>query len=143
MSLRSRTAQSQVLAALLATLFLSRLGVAAPGCGESGQPWVSVSFGEGPWNDDFKREALQDLKAGLASRNIETCAQGQGPERSPVAVIVIRAGGNESVQVTVEIRDAVTEKRVSRDVDFGEHAFRRACIGNCPRGRRTRLGKLG
>lgn len=118
MSLRSRTAQSQVLAALLATLFLSRLGVAAPGCGESGQPWVSVSFGEGPWNDDFKREALQDLKAGLASRNIETCAQGQGPERSPVAVIVIRAGGNESVQVTVEIRDAVTEKRVSRDVDL-------------------------
>ena len=87
-------------------------------CGESGQPWVSVAFSEGSWSERLEQDALEDLKAGLATRHIETCAQGQGPERPPVAAIIISSGSSESVQVTVEIRDAVTEKRVSRDVDL-------------------------
>ncbi len=87
-------------------------------CGASDQPWVSVSFAEGPWREGLREAALQDLKAGLASRNIETCQETEGPSKPPVAAIRISSSGVESVQVTVEIRDSVTEKRVSRDVDL-------------------------
>jgi hypothetical protein len=87
-------------------------------CGVSDLPWVSVSFAEGPWREGLKEAALQDLKAGLASRNIETCQETEGPSKPPVAAIRISSNGIESVQVTVEIRDSVTEKRVSRDVDL-------------------------
>src|ERR1039457_1510260 len=87
-------------------------------CGAGGQPWVSVSFAEGSWREGLREAALEDLKAGLASRNIETCQEGQGPSKPPVAAIRISSNGIESVQVTVEIRDSVTEKRVSRDVDL-------------------------
>ncbi len=87
-------------------------------CGASGQPWVSVSFAEGSWREGLREAALEDLKAGLASRHIETCQEGEGPSKPPVAAIRISSNEVESVQVTVEIRDSVTEKRVSRDVDL-------------------------
>ncbi len=87
-------------------------------CGHAGRPWVSVSFGEGSWRESFKEEALQDLKAGLISRNIEACARTDSEETPPLAAIVISSSGEENVRVTVEIHDAVTEKRVSRDVDL-------------------------
>ena len=87
-------------------------------CGEPGQPWVSVAFESGTWNESFEAVVIQDLKAGLASRGIAACAEGRGPETPPVAAIVIGSGNQESVKLTVEIRDALTEKRVSRDVDL-------------------------
>ncbi len=87
-------------------------------CGASGQPWVSVSFAEGSWREGLREAAFEDLKAGLASRHIETCQEGDGPSKPPVAAIRISSNGIESVEVTVEIRDSVTEKRVSRDVDL-------------------------
>ena len=104
----------------MAALCVPKAAFAGSGsrCGEGGQPWVGVAFSGGSWSEGLKEAALQDLRAGLANHNIETCAQNQGPERPPVAVIVISFHGSESVQVTVEIRDAVTEKRVSRDVDL-------------------------
>ena len=79
---------------------------------------MSVTFSDGAWSEGFEEEAFQDLRAGLASRRIETCLAAHGPERPPAAAIVIGSGGEENVKVTVEIHDAVTEKSVSRDVDL-------------------------
>jgi hypothetical protein len=110
----------QHVATAAAIFFLAKSGLAndGPRCGESGQPWVSVTFSDGAWNERFEEEAFQDLKAGLASRGIETCLAAHGPEKPPAAAIVIGSGGAENVNVTVEIRDAVTEKWVSRDVNL-------------------------
>jgi hypothetical protein len=106
--------------AYVVLLGLSRIAFASSesSCGQSGQPWVSVGFAEGSWSEGLRQAALQDLKAGLATRHIDTCQEGDGPARPPVAAIRITSSGAESVQVTVEIRDSVTEKRVSRDVDL-------------------------
>lgn len=106
--------------ACVVVLGISRTAAASSesDCGKSGQPWVSVGFAEGSWREGLREAALQDLKAGLANRHIDTCQEGDGPARSPVAAIRITSNGSESFQVTVEIRDSVTEKRVSRDVDL-------------------------
>jgi len=88
-------------------------------CGSPQRPWVSLTFAEANWPLGFASKVLGDLRAGLSSRGIDTCPDETGPSNEPpLAWVRIAALEKKSVVLTVEIRDAVTAKRVSRDVDL-------------------------
>jgi hypothetical protein len=98
---------------------LARPSSAEPTCATNGRPWVSLAFAAGAWPASFADKVLGDLRAGLTNRGIEACADGTGPTNvQPLASVQIASVDKKSVAVSVEIRDAVTEKRVSRDVDL-------------------------
>ncbi len=62
---------------------------------------------------------LGDLRPGLTNRGIDTCPGDSGPRTEPpLATVRVAAAEPTSVAVSVEVRDAVTEKRVSRDIDL-------------------------
>jgi hypothetical protein len=90
---------------------------AAPGCGRAGRPWVSVAFDPAGFSPPFAERVLSDLRAGLANRGIDACPPGEGVG-DPLASVKIASTTGPSVAVALEIRDAVTEKRVMRDVDL-------------------------
>jgi hypothetical protein len=88
-------------------------------CGSPGRPWVSLTFQGGSWPKGFASQVLADLRAGLTNRGIDACADASGPRTEPpLASVVVASADQTSVAVSVEVRDAVTEKRVSRDVDL-------------------------
>jgi len=88
-------------------------------CGSANRPWVSLAFAEGNWPPGFADKVLGDLRAGLTSRGIDACPDDTGPKNeAALATVRIAPLDKRSVAVTVEIRDAVTAKRVSRDVDL-------------------------
>jgi len=106
---------------LLLALLLASLAAparAAPSCGADGRPWVSVVFESANFSRAFAERVLGDLRAGLANRGIDACASGEGPKTAPLASVRISETSGPSVAVALEIRDAVTEKRVMRDVDL-------------------------
>jgi len=88
-------------------------------CGSAGKPWVSLAFAENRWPEGFAEKVLADLRAGLTARGIDACldANGSTPE-PPLANVRVAGLDARSVAVVLDIRDAVTEKRVSRDVDL-------------------------
>ncbi|HTQ04991.1 MAG TPA: hypothetical protein VMI54_14100 [Polyangiaceae bacterium] len=88
-------------------------------CGASGRPWVSLAFAGGDFSNDFESKVLADLRAGLTERGIDACAgaAATGAE-PPLASVAIASIDEKSVAVSVEVRDAVTAKRVSRDIDL-------------------------
>jgi hypothetical protein len=112
--------------ALARAILLVLLGIAwsarahaSPACGSDARPWVSLGFAEGSWPPGFADKVLGDLRAGLTSRGIDACPDDSGPKsQPPLATVRVAALDKKSVAVTVEIRDAVTAKRVSRDVDL-------------------------
>ena len=88
-------------------------------CGTSERPWVSLTFAGGPWPKGFETQVLGDLRAGLTNRGIDACADASGPSSEPpLATVRVASADQTSVAVSVEVRDAVTAKRVSRDVDL-------------------------
>ena len=87
-------------------------------CGSAARPWVSVAFAAGPWPERFEQAVLGDLAAGLRRRDIDACPEGAGPSQAPIAAVRLTRRGGTTVAVAVEVRDAVTEKRVSRDLDL-------------------------
>lgn len=88
-------------------------------CGRAGRPWISVVFvGEGL--SPAQRESIAaDLRAGLRLRGIDVCALGAEGSEPPLALVQLGAGASsEHVSVTIDVHDAITEKRVLRDVDL-------------------------
>jgi hypothetical protein len=102
---------------LLAIVATARSAQAAP-CGNAGRPWVSVIFTDGPWVQRFEEAVLGDLAAGLRRRDIDACREGAGPGQAPIAAVSLTRRNGTTVAVAVEVRDAVTEKRVSRELDL-------------------------
>lgn len=90
---------------------------AAPECGQGGRPWVSVHFEVTGFTASFADRVLSDLRAGLANRGIDACAAPDGTGE-PLASVRIASTSGPNVAVSLEIRDALTEKRVLRDVDL-------------------------
>jgi hypothetical protein len=111
---------TRIVRLLLVCLGLSSLSlnaVGAPACGKIGRPWVRVQFDASGFSPRFAERVLSDLRAGLANRGIDACRQSDG-EAEPLASVRIASTSGPSVAVTLEIRDALTEKRVMRDVDL-------------------------
>jgi hypothetical protein len=109
------------LTALLAlTLGRALPAAAAEACDGTSLPWVRVEFAPGPWSEELEARAFADLRAGLANRQIAACRGDARAARPPIAVIRIESESPESARVTVEIEDAVTRKRVQRDVDLSK-----------------------
>lgn len=107
-----------ILLALLGSVW-SPGAVAAGTCGSARRPWVSLTFAGGAWPSGFADKVLGDLRAGLDARGIDACPDETGPSsEKPLATVRVAALDRKSVAVTVEIRDAVTAKRVSRDLDL-------------------------
>jgi hypothetical protein len=95
----------------------SATAAGAPSCGKAGRPWVSVRFDASGFSPRFAERVLSDLRAGLGNRGIDACHE-QDVSGEPLASVRIASTSGPSVAVTLEIRDAVTEKRVMRDVDL-------------------------
>lgn len=97
----------------------ARSALAQSACGTSERPWVSLTFAGGAWPKGFETQVLGDLRAGFTDRGIDACADASGPSSEPpLATVRVASADQTSVAVSVEVRDAVTEKRVSRDVDL-------------------------
>jgi hypothetical protein len=91
---------------------------AAPSCGHPDKPWVSVAFAGGEWPASLTSSVLGDLRVGLGRHGIDACPDGAGPAHPHLAAVRIAWLEGPKVVVTVEIKDSVTQKRVSRDVDL-------------------------
>jgi hypothetical protein len=87
-------------------------------CDGTVRPWVAVAFLGSRWAPELRRGVLQDLAAGLRLKGIDTCALGREGKKPPLAVVELDAGEQERVSVGIEIYDALTQKRVIREVDL-------------------------
>jgi hypothetical protein len=87
-------------------------------CGRAGRPWVSVAFGGQAWTAERERSVLEDLRAGLRLKGIDACRLGSEGGEPPLALLELEAVEQERVSVGIEVHDALTEKRVSRDLDL-------------------------
>jgi hypothetical protein len=84
-------------------------------CGDRGVPWVQLD--RVPFDAVFRLRLVAQLQAGLAERHLELC----GPHDAgslPVATCDISLADADAPSVTVVLRDAITAKQVSRDLDL-------------------------
>jgi hypothetical protein len=93
-------------------------GARAQRCGRAGRPWVSVAFAGEAWTPAMRAAVLADLGAGLRLRGIDACALGTEGSEAPLALLELQASSRERVAVSIEVHDALTEKRVARDADL-------------------------
>jgi hypothetical protein len=84
-----------------------------PPCGGAGRPHVEVS---GSGVDVEKVVAL--LRTELAPRDIDVCGPATVPGEPSIAAVSVNARPDGAL-IEVEVRDALTAKRVSRDVELG------------------------
>lgn len=87
-------------------------------CGPAGQPWVSVAWKGQAWQPAQQRAVLEDLRAGLRQKGIAACLLGSAGSEPPIALLELEAGDEARVSVGIEVHDALTEKRVLRDLDL-------------------------
>ena len=100
--------------AFLAAVLLAPSALAQPQpCASAGRAHVDVS-GSGADVESVTRL----LRAELAARDIDVCAASDGPETPSIATVSVSAHPDGAL-VEVEVHDALTAKRVSRDVDLG------------------------
>jgi hypothetical protein len=79
------------------------------------RPWVLLDASQ---TGKLSAGVLMDLRAGLRPSSIEVCEGESGSLRALAMVVVrrLRAGRH---RYSVDVTDAVTEKRVGRDLDLG------------------------
>lgn len=111
--------------ALLALLFAlglapARTVRAEPGCGGE-RPWVSVLLRAEGWTEAQRRRVLLNLEHTFAAQGIDACPARAGsvqPKSQALATLSIEIGPESRASVEIEVRDAVTHKRVAREVDL-------------------------
>ncbi len=103
---------------LVAQSLLAAAATAKAECAPGAGPWVSLSFADSAWPQAFRANVLADFRARLAEENIAVCTAAEAPARPPVARITISSQSRTSVDVSVDLNDAITAKRVGRDVDL-------------------------
>jgi len=81
-------------------------------------PWVLVSLRADAWNEAQRQSMINDLGHTLASQGIGACAGGAHPVSAPLATLAVELSPASKATVDIEVRDAVTRKRVRRDVDL-------------------------
>lgn len=90
----------------------------AADCGRRDKPWVSVAFEGAGLAADLETRVVEDFRAGLAARDIDVCLTSDGPSRAAIAAVRIAQPAANRVGVSVEVRDSLTEKRLTRAVDL-------------------------
>jgi hypothetical protein len=101
-------------------------------CGDPARPWILVDFGLEPMRNLSTGDVTRQLRAGLSKRGIDVCTKtpaaspGDGseipispsPRAPPMATLVFSSVDEDGVALTLEVRDALTAKRVGREVDL-------------------------
>jgi hypothetical protein len=108
----------------VALLFSCFLLAAAPGahaeegprCGARGIPWVRLD--EVPFDAVFRVQLIAQLRAGLSARHIELCTTEGGSPAQLDAASEISLIEAEGPALTVAVSDAITGKRLARDLDL-------------------------
>ena len=89
-------------------------------CGARGWPWVQLADDvlPAPFDAAFRASFVAQLRAGLEARQIELCAtrDGQPAEAAAAAASEIAISVARGDVVTVAVRDAITGKRLAREV---------------------------
>lgn len=80
---------------------------------------VLVRFVGQGWPTGLARDTLADLRAGLRVRGIALCTGEEAVRVRPVATVLLHWNPFDSPQVSVEVQDEVTNKRVLRDLRLG------------------------
>ena len=92
-------------------------GGAAGTCG-AGNPWIHFQSGDS-FEPAQRNRLVTQLRAALAERKIDLCVAEAAPGAPPpIATVDIVADGNESVAIVITVVDALTHKRLARDVDL-------------------------
>ena len=92
--------------------------LAADACGGPEEPWVRVVFSPSATQEALKSAMLNDLRAGLEPSQIGVCRDGAPSQSEPVAILNCTFSP-DGLQVSLEVVDRVTEKRVERDIKLG------------------------
>jgi len=90
-------------------------------CGRGPRPWVALSFEGQDWSRPLRDNVIADLRAGLRLRGIDACMADAVPPASttkPVASVALHVSASERVLVSIDVHDAITDKRVLRNVDL-------------------------
>jgi hypothetical protein len=108
-----------LLALCAASLLLPSSAAAQPRCAGDG-PWVQLQLGVEGWSDAQRASVLSDLQHTLAGQGIAACSSDAHPAAAPLAMLAVQLSPDDAARATVdiEVRDAVTRKRVRRDVDL-------------------------
>jgi hypothetical protein len=85
-----------------------------PACGGPGHPGIALRA-EG-MNPELRANVVEQLRVALAGRSFELCSADHGT--GAVAELDVTPGGTAGVSLTLSVRDEVTDKRVSRDIDL-------------------------
>jgi hypothetical protein len=86
---------------------------AAAECGAN-KPWVLVDVPEAVGSV----AVLSQLRVGLDARGIDACAPGAHARTEPIARVALKAPESKRVAIDVVAEDALTAKRVSRELDL-------------------------
>jgi hypothetical protein len=88
-----------------------------PRC-EGHGPWVLVELRATAWTEAQREGVLADLARALAPQGIDVCTAAVPGGEPPLATVAVELAADEKAVVDIEVRDAVTKKRVRRDVDL-------------------------
>jgi hypothetical protein len=116
---RRRSTELALLSAVLGAglVFSPRAWGAAPRCDGNG-PWVLVELRAESWTEAQRGGVVGDLQHTLAPQGIAACVAGARPSGEPLATLAIELAADGKATVDIEVRDAVTKKRVRREVDL-------------------------
>lgn len=107
----------------LAFLIVVPLALLAPAgarasCGGDA-PWVYVRVSDA-WPAELRASILADLRAELDPLGIAACDTAEADPASALAEVRLDRSESEVVNVVIEVHDAVTDKRVGRDIAWSE-----------------------
>ena len=89
--------------------------LSAARCGGA-RPWVKLSFA-GAFSDDVRARVGEQLEAELARRSIDVCVA-DGPSEPALAAVTLTTSTPSAVVLTIDVKDGVTHKEVSRTLDL-------------------------
>ncbi len=107
------------MAASVAMVLASSLASADAGvdaCGAPGRPWIRLETAASEPEGINVAEVLRHVRAELAMRHIDVCTEASGSP--PSATVRIATIATEGVEIAIDVRDAVTNKRLSRTLDL-------------------------
>jgi hypothetical protein len=89
----------------------------ADACGVSERPWVRFEVPPPERKPSAFDEIVRHVRAELALRRIDLCPSGKGT--SPIAMLALSAASADALEVSIDVRDALTDKRLSRQLALG------------------------